>query len=721
MRILKVTQAYYPFLDRGGPAIKVRSIARALVAQGHQVTILTADLGFGSAEMASAAPVQHGWGWRSEVEGVETIYLTTRGRYRHLTVNPGVMGFCRRRLREFDLVHVYGLYDALGPVVAGYCRRYGIPYFVEPLGMTRPIDRGFLLKKVWSRLSNGYLRGASRMVATSELERAELLAEGFPHDRVLLRYNGIDLEEFRQLPPPGAFRKKAGLGDDERFVLFLGRLIPRKGADLLIEAVPHMDGDKTKLIIAGPEGEAGYLTFLRGKAWALGVEHRVLFTGPLYGEDKKAALADSSVFALPSRYENFGNAAAEAIACGTPAVVSDHCGIAPLISQRAGLVISYDSGVVARAVRALLENASLYQRLKAGCPQVADEISWGKLVRGMQDSYEAARSHHPGVRRQKAERRKQKAEARTKNEELQEVRSKRQEPTFYDAHPFDWTRGYNQRELDATLAPPLKSFLDEVPSDALVLDVGCGPGRVTACLAARRLRCVGIDVSRSSVRLMRERTGRAGVVADGLRLPFADGSVDRVIADGVIHHTSQPFAVFAESCRVLKSGGLFYAAVYKPGGRYQKLYRFPGSLIRRLVRYGPGRALIHSTLLPIYYLAHLVKSRGRRSWHGSKNLFYDYFITPVVEFLSRDELELWSERYGVDIVDYNPNHGLNVHSFFLRKAARAAPVGESAIHNLAPASPTFDRRSPPPPVAPTTPIPAAVAQEACPDLSVSRP
>ena len=388
MRILKVTQAYYPFEDRGGPAIKVRSIARVLANLGHDVTVLTADLGFGPAQIASAKAHRNGQGWRSDLDGVRAIYLATRGRYRNLTVNPGVVGFCQRRLKEFDIVHVYGLYDVLGPVVARYCRPLGIPYFVEPLGMTRPIDRGFLLTKVWSSLVNGYLQEASRMIATSEQERAELIGEGFPPDRVLLRYNGIDQGEFRNLPPPGTFRKKAGIRDDERFIVFLGRLIPRKGADLLIEALPHVEGGKAKLVIAGPEAESGYLVFLRAKAGAAGVEDRVLFTGPLYGDDKKAAFADASVFALPSRYENFGNAAAEAIACGTPVIVSDRCGIASLVDRRAGVVTSYDSGAVARTLNGLFENPSLYGRLKAGCPQVADEISWEKLVAGMERSYE---------------------------------------------------------------------------------------------------------------------------------------------------------------------------------------------------------------------------------------------------------------------------------------------------------------------------------------------
>lgn len=245
-----------------------------------------------------------------------------------------------------------------------------------------------------------------------------------------------------------------------------------------------------------------------------------------------------------------------------------------------------------------------------------------------------------------------------------------QQTTFYDYHPFDWTEGYSLHELEATLAPLLASFVRSVPADEWVLDAGCGPGRVMACLASHGARSVGLDLSSASVRLMSARAHRPGVVANCLRLPFAEGTFDRVIADGVIHHTDNPFRAFREGCRVLKPGGTFYLAVYKPGGRYQKLYRFPGAIIRRLIGNPAGKALVHSTLLPIYYLAHLVKSRGKRSWAGARNLFYDYFVTPIVEFLSYDEIDAWCRKCGVEIVQYAPNPTLNVHSFLIRKAPK---------------------------------------------------
>jgi ubiquinone/menaquinone biosynthesis C-methylase UbiE len=166
---------------------------------------------------------------------------------------------------------------------------------------------------------------------------------------------------------------------------------------------------------------------------------------------------------------------------------------------------------------------------------------------------------------------------------------------------------------------------------------------------------------------MKQRTGKPGVVGNSIILPFAEESVDRVIADGVIHHTPNPFAAFAEGCRVLKPGGLFYVAVYKPGGHYQRLYRFPGAAIRNLIKYRAGRALVHATLVPLYYLVHLLKSHGKRSWSGAKNLFYDYFVTPLVEFVSYDDLDQWSKKCGVEIMDYHQNPTLNVHSFLISK------------------------------------------------------
>ena len=238
---------------------------------------------------------------------------------------------------------------------------------------------------------------------------------------------------------------------------------------------------------------------------------------------------------------------------------------------------------------------------------------------------------------------------------------------FYDEHPFDWVGSYNPQALSRTLAPLLVSAIDEAPAPALIFDVGCGAGRVMSYMARRGLRCIGLDLSRISVRLMTERARRPGIVANNLELPLADGTIDGIVSDGVIHHTGDALRAFAENCRVLKSGGFFYLAVYKPGGRYQALYKFPGEIIRKLVGYRVGKLLLNLTAIPLYYFVHLVKSRGATTWRGAHNLFYDYFVTPRVVFLSYAEIEAAARKHQVEISKYEGNSKLNVHSFILRK------------------------------------------------------
>src|SRR5271169_535293 len=118
MRILNVTQAYYPFLEKGGPAVKVRAMARGLAARGHHVTVLTADLGLDQEAQQRIGAIREPWGLRASEDGVETIYLPVLGRYRAITWNRGALRWCRKNSPSFDIVHIYGLYDFLGPIAA---------------------------------------------------------------------------------------------------------------------------------------------------------------------------------------------------------------------------------------------------------------------------------------------------------------------------------------------------------------------------------------------------------------------------------------------------------------------------------------------------------------------------------------------------------------------------------------------------------------------------
>jgi hypothetical protein len=101
------------------------------------------------------------------------------------------------------------------------------------------------------------------------------------------------------------------------------------------------------------------------------------------------------------------------------------------------------------------------------------------------------------------------------------------------------------------------------------------------------------------------------------------------------------------------------------------VYRYVGAPLRALARWPWGRALIHATLLPAYFLVHLAKSRGTRTWVGAKSFFYDYFLTPRASFHSRREVFEWAAAAGCNVVHYDRVGTGNCHVFVVIKRPAA--------------------------------------------------
>jgi glycosyltransferase involved in cell wall biosynthesis len=392
MRILNVTETYAPFLEFGGPPVKVRALSEGLARRGHQVTVLTADWGLEKrlqTQEGKVAAERSPFGWRREENGVQAIYVPTWLRYRRVSWNPAVKRYCRARLQNFDVVHIFGLYDLLGPAVAAASRKRGLPYVLEPIGMFVPIVRNLWLKRMYHAVwGKRLLQGASAVIATSEQEIEELAAGGIPRERVVLRRNGVEAPS--SWPERGTFRKGRGISPEEKVILFLGRLSAKKSPDLLLKAFAELSrrssGIPMILVFAGPD-EGGVRSELKQMATQLEVQTKVQFAGAIFGETKWAAYRDADVFVLPSQNENFGNTAAEAVAAGTPVIVTEECGIAPLLADEAGLVVRHDASELSNALGRVLNEAQLRERLKAGCAAVTSRLGWEEPVRDMEALY----------------------------------------------------------------------------------------------------------------------------------------------------------------------------------------------------------------------------------------------------------------------------------------------------------------------------------------------
>ena len=197
----------------------------------------------------------------------------------------------------------------------------------------------------------------SSSVTRSIFEAADL---GATHRAVLIP-NAIETPPDIANNVRGHFRRRHPELENRPIVLFLSRLDPKKGLDLLLPAFADVvkEYPRAALVIAG-NGEPAFVEALKRKATRMGIAREIVWTEFLSGDDKWAALADADIFVLPSYSENFGIAVVESLVCGVPVVISDRVGIHHEISQlAAGLVVPCDPKPLAKAVGVLLADKDL--------------------------------------------------------------------------------------------------------------------------------------------------------------------------------------------------------------------------------------------------------------------------------------------------------------------------------------------------------------------------
>jgi len=315
---------------RGGPAELVRQLCLAHAAMGVASEVATFD----DAGASWPAPVRP---------------FPGRGRF---AWSPDFTRWLRAQANDYEAVFVHGLWQWQGIGTMQALRGTATRYFLFPHGMLDPWFREAFpwrhLRKLgyWKLIENRVVREAAGIVFTSEEER-RLGRDPFrpwaPQAEFVVALGTT--------APPHPTEELRGLFDarfpqlrGERILLFLGRLHEKKGCDLLVEAFRRV-APPLHLVFAGPCADSHLEADLRGRAEGL----RVTFTGPLYGDDKWAALAAAEVFALPSHQENFGVAVAEALASGVPVLLSHRVNIwREIVDDGAGFAAADDLDGTAR-------------------------------------------------------------------------------------------------------------------------------------------------------------------------------------------------------------------------------------------------------------------------------------------------------------------------------------------------------------------------------------
>jgi glycosyltransferase involved in cell wall biosynthesis len=249
--------------------------------------------------------------------------------------SPRLVPWLRAHARDYDAIIVNGLWNYTAFGASRGLRGAGVPYFVFTHGMLDPwFKKTYPIKNIakqifWWFSEGPLLHGAHAVLFTTEEERVTAKGAFWPY-RLAERVVGYGTADASGEPAAQieAFLTAFPHLRGRRFLLFLGRIHPKKGCDLLISAFarhaaqyPDLD-----LVIAGPD-QIGWRATLETLAQREGVADRVLWPGMLRGDLKWGAFRAADAFVLPSHQENFGVVVAEALACGKPVLISDKVNI----------------------------------------------------------------------------------------------------------------------------------------------------------------------------------------------------------------------------------------------------------------------------------------------------------------------------------------------------------------------------------------------------------
>jgi len=231
-----------------------------------------------------------------------------------------------------------------GPVAQRLSRALGIPYSVKARGADihywgKRRDTRRLVKRAGE--------DAAGLLAVSSAMRRSMVKMGMEAEKIRVHYTGVDLDRF-EIADRGA--AKEALGFEGPVILCVGALIPRKGQELLVQALPRLPG--VTLLFAG---QGQYRRALEKQAEELGVDRRIGFLGSVPHDRLPRIYAAADVMALPSSSEGLANAWVESLACGTPIVISDVGGARELLDRpEAGHIVDRDPNAIATAIGDLL-------------------------------------------------------------------------------------------------------------------------------------------------------------------------------------------------------------------------------------------------------------------------------------------------------------------------------------------------------------------------------
>jgi len=290
-----------------------------------------------------------------------------------------------QNVSQYNLVHTHGIFSY--PVLSAYwgCNKSNLPYIVSPHGMLEPWALAYKSnkkKKYFSFLEKPALNKAAaiHMTASTEAENVKPLNLKSP---LAIIPNGIHRKDFDLLPSPEIFYHQFPETRDKILIIFLGRIDPKKGLDLLAKAFAKANQifPETHLIVAGQDN-TGYLPIAQNYFKEAGCADAVTFTGMLTGDLKYAALAAATIYVAPSYSEGFSMSVLEGMASGLPCVITTGCNFPE--ARDVSEIVDVDAEQIGNALIKLLHNPSTAKEMGDRARQfILENYTWDQIASKM--------------------------------------------------------------------------------------------------------------------------------------------------------------------------------------------------------------------------------------------------------------------------------------------------------------------------------------------------
>lgn len=341
MKILQVISSFPPAYSYGGPVKVAYDISKELVKKGHSVDVFTTDVIDNDNRYSPCKNPEY-------IEGMRVYRfknISNRLAKKNYPLAPFMFLHFKKIVKEIDIIHLHEYRSFQAVITHFWARYYNIPFILQAHGAVLPNYDKAIFKHLFDLFfGERILRDARKKIAVSNIEKEQYILMGISGDDIEIIPNAIDVSEYAELPMKGIFRKKYGIEDDEKIILYLGRIHKSKGIDFLINSYSELikSYSKIKLIIAGPND--GYLDNCKKIIYKKQIQNNVIISGPLWREEKKQAFVDANVLVYPCSFEIFGLVPFEALLCGTPVIVSEDCGCGEIIKKaNCGLLIHHNN------------------------------------------------------------------------------------------------------------------------------------------------------------------------------------------------------------------------------------------------------------------------------------------------------------------------------------------------------------------------------------------